>query len=93
MKCFGGLKVGPDVEWVILALMLQSLLAFCKCGIEERITIRSKNNLIWTEVERNDKNVLTWNRKTIDYAIGDILIAHGFNHAGNDNRTGNVVTA
>ena len=29
--------------------------------------------------------------ETINNTIGDVLVAHGFNHAGNDDGTGNVV--
>ena len=59
--------------------------------MEERITIGSKDNLVWLEVEWNDKDMATVDGKTIDNTVGDVLLAHGLNHAGNDDGTGCVV--
>ena len=91
MEGFGGLEVWTVVEWVPLALVLQGLLAFFEGGMEERITVGGEDNLVRLEVERDGADVLSGNGETIDHTIGDVLVAHGFNHAGNDDGTGYVV--
>ena len=59
--------------------------------MEERITVGGKDNLVRLEVERNGADMASVDGETIDYAIGDILVAHSFNHVGNDDGTGNVI--
>ena len=93
MEGFGGLEMWSDIEWVTLTLVLQGRFTLFEGRIEERITVGGKDNLVGLEVERQGADVLSGNGKTIDNAIGDILLAHGLNHAGNDERTGNVVAA
>ena len=93
MKGFSGLEVGTYVERVLLALVLQGRFTLFEGRMEERITIGCEDNLVGLEVERNGADVLSRNRKAIDYAISDVLISHGLNHAGNDDGTGYVVAA
>ena len=93
MEGFGGLKVGTDVQRVVLALAVQCGLAFFKCGMEEGITVGGKDYLVWLEVERDGTNMLSGDREPIDHTIGDVLVTHGLNHAGNDDGTGYVVAA
>ena len=92
MEGFGGLEVGTYVERVVLTLVLQGRFTLFEGGMEERITIGGKDNLVRLKVERNGANMASVDRKTIDNAISDVLIAHGLNHAGNDDGAGRVVT-
>ena len=93
MEGFGGLEVWTVVEWVPLALVLQGRFTLFKGRMEEWIAVGGKDNFVRLEVERDGADVLSGNGETIDHTIGDVLVAHGFNHAGNDDGTGNVVAA
>ena len=93
MEGFGGLEVRTYVERVTLALVLQGCFTLFEGGMEERITVGGKDNLVRLEIERNGANMASVDRKTIDNAISYVLIAHGLNHVGNDDGTGYVVAA
>lgn len=93
MEGFGGLKMRTDIERVLLTLMLQGRFTLFEGRMEERITIGSKNNLVRIEVKRDGADMLSWDGETIDDAISDVLVAHGFNHVGNDEGPGRIVAA
>ena len=93
MEGFGGLEVRTYIEWVLFALVLQGRFTLLEGRIEERKTIGSENNLIGLEVERDGTNMQSGDREPIDHTIGDVLVTHGLNHAGNDDGTGYVVAA
>ena len=61
--------------------------------MEERIAVGSKDYLIGLEVECDGSDMALVDGETIDNTIGDVLVAHGFNHAWNNDRAGCVVAA
>ena len=91
MEGLGGLEVWTDVQRVVLTLVLQGRFTLFEGGIEEWIAVGGEDNLVRLEVERDGADVLSVDGETIDNTISDVLVAHGFNHAGNDDGTGNVV--
>lgn len=93
MEGFGGLEVGTYVERVLLALVLQGRFTLFEGGMEERITVGGKNNLVRLEVERYGADMLSRNGEPVDNAISNVLIAHSLDHVWNDDGTSCVVTA
>ena len=83
MKAFCGLE-SSDVQRVFLTLLLELLFTFCKGGTEHRVAIAGQHYFPRTEIKGDDANVVSINGETIDDTIGDVLLAHGFQHMGND---------
>lgn len=89
-ECFRGLE-GSNVEWVVAALLLETLLGFGECGQEEGIAIGGKYDFPGLEVEGDDAHALLRYRKSVDDGIGFVLLLHGFEHVWNDGVAGGVV--
>ena len=91
MEGFRSLKCA-DVQRVFLALLLELLLTLGKGGTEHGVAVAGQHDVPRAEVEGDEADVKSIDGKTIDDTVGDILLAHGFQHVGNDDGTGNVVT-
>ena len=92
MESLGGLEVA-DVQRVFPTLPCQCFLACCQGRIQEGIAVGGKDDFPRAEVERNDADMFAVDGETVDDAICDVLLAHGFNHVRQDGWPCQVVTA
>lgn len=64
---------GVDVQWVLLALLVQLLLTFSEGGAEEGIAVGGKDYLVGLEVEGIYWHMLFRNREAVDDGERDVL--------------------
>lgn len=91
VESLGSLKSWADVQRVSLALLHETALALLKRGAEKGIAIGGQHNLPRTKVEGDNGHMLTWYMKAINDAVGLVLLQHGLQHGGYDDRAGRVV--
>ena len=84
VEAFGGLEVGADVQRVDFALLAEAVFAFFQGGAEERVAVGSQDEFPGTEVEGDDADVAAVDGEAVDDAVGNVLLVHGFQHAGDD---------
>ena len=91
MECLSGLKSRTDVQRVCVSLLFQPLLTLIQSWAKKGVSVGGHDYFPRLEVEGYLADVLFVDGETIDHTIGDVLIAHGLNHAGNDDGTRRIV--
>ena len=88
---FGGLEVGANVQRVVEPLLLQPCFALIECGHEEGVAVGGEHQFPGLEVEGDDAHVGLRNGESVYYAVRNVLLLHGFQHAWYDGGAGRVV--
>ena len=91
MKTLGRLEVRTHIEWINAALTAETLFAFVQGRAQERVAVSGQDYLPGLEVEGDGANMLERNGKTVNHAIGNVLLLHGLYHVRNDDRTSGIV--
>lgn len=91
MECFGSLKDRTDIQRVVFALLTETAFTFFKSGTEKRVSVGSQDDFPWLEVKRDDADVLSVNGKAVDHRIAVVLLLHGLEHMGNDDRPRRII--
>lgn len=91
MKSLGGLECRPDVQGVVPMLFCKPLFTFGKCRTKEGVAVCGEYDFPWLEVEGYLADVASVDREAVDYAIGDVLLLHGFQHVWDNNAACQVV--